>query len=374
MICAALCDCLTVVVSRVPRAVLVLQASRLMSIHRTLLERHSKNLSIQKSVMSSLSKVVPCLDRSSANSVRVLLGVLIPTMVHRRKRRLTYGRTHCRRCFEDGVPVRTQERDVPSGRGDGVEGRGGAAQGGRHGVGSDGLEDPFQEAGRSGCGSSVSDTVSLCGDDADAAGGWLCFVQSILPRLRKFLTIRLPQISAMACDALGAVFDPNSAAQLEKEAVEEISLASLQHVEGTPTDSRELSLAFVETVDAGLALLQDQDRTLSLETLSCILPCLLKQVRSTTGRERRANARPLYSVAFRASRIVSLNARCAFSRDSFTLSVSDPLRHSHHLQLPSSFRLAAASRSASFRHVEPHQLLSSSFGNSFRETLWPHSV
>ena len=173
MICAALCDCLTVVVSRVPRAVLVLQAPRLMSIHRTLLERHSKNLSIQKSVMSSLSKVVPCLDRSSANSVRVLLGVLIPTMVHRRKRRLAFGRTHCRRCFEDGFSLRTQERDVPSGRGDGVEGRRGAAQGGRHGVGGDGFEDPFQEAGRSGCGSSVSDTVSLCGDDADAAGGWL---------------------------------------------------------------------------------------------------------------------------------------------------------------------------------------------------------
>ena len=208
-----------------------------------------------------------------------------------------------------------------------MEGRGGAAQGGGHGVGGDGFEDPFQEAGRSGRGSSVCDTVSLCGDDADAAGGWLCFVQSILPRLREFLTIRLPRISAMAYGALRAVFDPNSAARLEKEAVEEILLASVEHVEGTPTDSRELSLAFVETVDAGLALLQDQDRTLSLETLSCILPCLLKQVRSTTGRERRANARPLYSVAFRASRIVSLNARCAFSRDSFTLSVSDPLRH-----------------------------------------------
>ena len=112
---AASRDCLMLVVPRVPRAVLVLQAPRLVSMHRILLERHSKNLSIQKSVMSSLSKVVPCLDRSSANSVRVLLGVLIPTMVHRRKRRLAFGHTHCRRCFEDGVHVRTQERDVPSG-------------------------------------------------------------------------------------------------------------------------------------------------------------------------------------------------------------------------------------------------------------------
>ena len=82
-----MCDCLVVVVSRVPRAVLALQASRLMSMHHTVLERHSRNLSIQKSVMSNLSKVVPCLDRSSANGVRALLDVLIPAVVCAEKER-----------------------------------------------------------------------------------------------------------------------------------------------------------------------------------------------------------------------------------------------------------------------------------------------
>ena len=180
-----------------------------------------------------------------------------------------------------------------------MEGRGGAAQGARHGVGGDGFEDPFQEAGRSGCGSSVFDTVSLCADDADAAGGRL--LRAVHPA-----SASEGLDDPSSSDICHGVWRPQSCLRSkQRRPVEERngrrdSPRSLQHVDGTPTDSRELSLAFVETVYAGLARLQDQDRTLSLETLSYILPCLLmKQVRSTTGRERRAYARPLCSGAFR---------------------------------------------------------------------------
>ena len=61
-----------------------------------------------------------------------------------------------------------------------------------------------------------------------------CFVQSILPQLRRVLTIRLPRISATASGALRAVFDPNSAAQLKKETVEEILLVRYSTSMGLP--------------------------------------------------------------------------------------------------------------------------------------------
>ena len=249
--------------------------------------------------MSSLSKVAPCLDRSSVNSVRALLGVLIRIMVHTEGK----GVSCLAARIVAAVLKMESQRELKSEIYRLVEEMGWKV-----------VEEPLKEAAMA---SAVTDSKirSRRQDALDAAVLSLiqflsalttlipladgCFVQSILPQLWKVLTIRLPQMSAMTCDVLRAVFDPNSAAELEKEAVEEILLTLSQHVEGTPTDSRELSLAFVETVYAGLARLQDQDHTLSLETLSCILPCLLKQVRSTMGRERRANAPPLCLVAFR---------------------------------------------------------------------------
>ena len=213
-----------VVVSRVPRGVLVLQAPRLVSMHRILLERHSKNLSIQKGVMSSLSKVVPCLGRSSVKSVRALLGVLIPIMVH------TEGKGVSRMAARIVAAVLKMEsqRELKSEMYRMVEEMGWKV-----------VEEPLKEVAMA---SAVTDSKirSRRQDALDAAVLSLiqflsalttlmpladgCFVQSILPQLRRVLTIRLPQISATACGALRAVFDPNSAAQLEKETVEEILL------------------------------------------------------------------------------------------------------------------------------------------------------
>ena len=134
----------------------------------------------------------------------------------------------------------------------------------------------------------------------------ICFVQSMLPQLWRVMKIRLPRTSAMACDVPRAVLDPNSAVQLKRETVEEILFALVQHVEGTPTESHELSLslAFVEPIYSGFARFHDQDLSLSQETLSCILPSLVKQVGLVMSRKRKevANACLSCLVAFRVRR------------------------------------------------------------------------
>ena len=114
-----------------------------------------------------------------------------------------------------------------------------------------------------------------------------CFVQSILPQLRRVLTIRLPRISATASGALRAVFDPNSAAQLKKETVEEILLVRYSTSMGLlQTVANSLWLSSKPSTLVSRVFKIKTARTVSLETLSYILPCLLmKQVRSTTGRD-----------------------------------------------------------------------------------------
>ena len=255
--------------------------------HHTVLERHSRNLSIQKSVMSNLSKVVPCLDRSSANGVRALLDVLIPAVV------CAEGKGVSRMAARIVAAVLKMESlcELKSEICRRVEE-----------IGRRAVEEPLNEAATA-SGVTNSKIRSRMQDALDAAVMSLirflsalktlipltdiCFVQSMLPQLWRVMTIRLPQTSAMACDVLRAVLDPNSAVQLERETVEEILLSLVQHIEGTPTENHELSLAFVETVYAGFARFHDQDPSLSMETLSCILPSLLKQVGFDKGLEGR---------------------------------------------------------------------------------------
>ncbi len=246
-----------------------------MSTHRILLERHSKNLSIQKGVMSSLSKVVPCLGRSSVKSVRALLGVLIPIMVHTEGK----GVSCLAARIVAAVLKMESQRELKSEMYRMVEEMGWKV-----------VEEPLKEAAMDSAvtdskirsrrqdaldaGSSVFDTVSLCADDADAAGGRL--LRAVHPA-----SASEGLDDPASTDICHGVWRPQSCLRSkQRRPVEERngrrdSPRSLQHVDGTPTDSRELSLAFVETVYAGLARLQDQDRTLSLETLSYILPCLL---------------------------------------------------------------------------------------------------